>query len=125
MDVLLHIVEGTVAKSKKGGPIDLSSGPKPCPAAEKGEFAVLPVLLATINGISHVRIYLDKDIRGLDARNKAFKNLQEVKKRFSNGIALLDPVKNMGITDDEFYKLLRVGTILLLLLSNALISSCH
>ena len=69
---------------------------------------VIPVLLATLDGISHIRIFLQKDLKRLEGRLAAFKSLQEVKRRFPDGIALLDPVENMGIADDDFKKLLRV-----------------
>jgi ATP-dependent RNA helicase DOB1 len=37
------------------------------------------------------------------------KALDEVAKRFPDGLALLDPIENMGIKDDSFKKLLRVS----------------
>jgi ATP-dependent RNA helicase DOB1 len=45
-----------------------------------------------------------------DSRNSVGKALEEVQKRFPDGIALLDPIENMGIRDDSFKKLLRVST---------------
>jgi ATP-dependent RNA helicase DOB1 len=35
----------------------------------------------------------------------------EVHRRFPQGIALLDPVENMGIKDEKFKELINVGTI--------------
>lgn len=81
---------------------------RPNPAGEEGEFAVVPVLLATLDGISHIRIFLQKDLKPSESRTQALKSVQEVRRRFPDGIALLDPVENMGINDDAFKKLLRV-----------------
>lgn len=90
----------------------MAAGIQPCPAGEAGEFSVVPVLLSTLDGISHIRIFLAKDLKPVDARLSALKSVQEVKKRFPTGVALLDPVENMGIVDDAFKKLLRKIEIL-------------
>lgn len=66
------------------------------------------MLLSTLDGISHIRIFLAKDLKPVEARLQALKSVQEVKRRFPGGVALLDPVENMGIVDDAFKKLLRV-----------------
>ncbi|KAK5015975.1 ATP-dependent RNA helicase mtr4 [Cryomyces antarcticus] len=50
--------------------------------------------------------------------------LEEVKRRFPDGIAVLDPIENMGITDESFKKLLRKIEVLeSRLLSNPLHNS--
>ncbi|GAA6030798.1 hypothetical protein JCM8097_008881 [Rhodosporidiobolus ruineniae] len=115
VDVLLHLAKGTAplpsAKSKPGQSSSISSI-RPCPPSEEGEFAVVPVLLSTLDGISHIRIFLQKDLKPLEARMQALKSVKEVKRRFPDGIALLDPVENMGIVDEAFKKLLRKIEIL-------------
>jgi len=81
-------------------------------------------LLSCIESIGHIRIFLPSDLRSSDQRNIVRKSLEEVKKRFPDGIAILDPVENMGITDDSFKKLLRKIEILeSRLLSNPLHNS--
>ncbi|CAH7666284.1 rRNA-processing arch domain-domain-containing protein [Phakopsora pachyrhizi] len=108
VDVLLHI-------SRSKGPFSSASRTvggatsvvKPCEGGEEGECAVVPVLLSTIEGISKIRIILPKDLKPLDARKHAFNAIKEVKRRFPDGITMLDPVENMGITDPEFSKLLK------------------
>lgn len=70
---------------------------------------MVPVLLSTLDGISHIRIFLAKDLKPASAREDALKAVQEVKRRFQDGIALLDPIENMQIHDDAFKKLLRVS----------------
>ncbi|GAA6016081.1 hypothetical protein JCM11491_000662 [Sporobolomyces phaffii] len=111
VDVLLHLARGTaplpLQKGSKQSPASQISTIRPCPASEEGEFAVVPVLLSTLDGISHIRIFLAKDLKPLDSRMQALKSVKEVKRRFPDGIALLDPVENMGIVDEAFKKLLR------------------
>ncbi|GAA5942156.1 ATP-dependent RNA helicase MTR4 [Sporobolomyces koalae] len=111
VDVLLHLARGTapqpLQKGSKQSPASQISTIRPCPQNEEGEFAVVPVLLSTLDGISHIRIFLAKDLKPLDSRMQALKSVKEVKRRFPDGIALLDPVENMGIVDEAFKKLLR------------------
>ncbi|KAK4046327.1 ATP-dependent RNA helicase mtr4 [Microbotryomycetes sp. JL201] len=108
VDVLLHCATGTSpAPSARKGQLTSPSGIRPCPLNEQGEFSVVPVLLSTLDGISHIRIFLAKDLKPLDARKQALKSVQEVKRRFPDGVALLDPVENMGIKDEAFKKLLK------------------
>ncbi|KAG0140493.1 hypothetical protein CROQUDRAFT_674629 [Cronartium quercuum f. sp. fusiforme G11] len=112
VDVLLHISASQNPKKGKGALGGPSSFVTPCPPGEAGEFAVVPVLLSTLDGISRIRIFLPKDLKPFEARQTALKAVQEVKRRFPDGIALLDPVENMGIQDEAFHKLLkRIGTL--------------
>jgi ATP-dependent RNA helicase DOB1 len=85
---------------------------------------VVPVLLSCIEAIAHVRIFLPKDLNPAEQRNTVRKSIEEVKRRFPDGIAVLDPIENMGITDDSFKKLLRKIEVLeSRLLSNPLHNS--
>lgn len=70
---------------------------------------VVPVLLSCLEGIAGIRIFLPKDMKSQDQRNTARKNIDEVKRRFGDGISVLDPIENMGITDESFKNLLRVS----------------
>lgn len=81
---------------------------QPCPAGEKGEPLVVPVLLSTIDALSHLRIFLPKDLRPAQARETVWKSVLEVHRRFPDGIGLLDPVANMEIKDDKFQELVKV-----------------
>lgn len=121
VDVLLHCATGTAPAKQTKGPPAPATGIRPCPAGEDGEFAVVPVLLGTLDGISHIRIFLPKDLKPLDARLQALKSVQEVRRRFPKGVALLDPVTNMGIVDDAFKKLLKkIETLESRLVANSL-----
>ena len=84
-------------------------GVQPCKAGQKGEPLVVPVLLSTIEAISHIRIHLPKDIRQLQARETVWKSVLEVHRRHPDGITLLDPIQNMRIKDEKFKQLLKVS----------------
>lgn len=71
---------------------------------------IVPVLLTTIEAISHLRIYLPKDLRSSQSRETTWKSVLEVQKRFPDGIAVLDPIQNMKIEDTKFKDLVKVYT---------------
>jgi len=102
----------------------LPPGVRPPPPGEKGKMEVVPVLLNCIESIGHLRVFLPKDLNTTDSRNGVQKALEEVKKRFPDGIAILDPIENMNIKDDSFKRLLRKIEVLeSRLLSNPLHNS--
>ena len=122
LDVLLNISEddSVVPQTTTEFPI----GIKPPAEGENGKMEVVPVLLSCIEAIGHVRIFLPKDLNPKDQRNQVRKSLEEVKRRFPDGIAILDPIDNMGISDDSFKRLLRKIEVLeSRLLSNPLHNS--
>lgn len=109
IDVLLE-----VADSSFMGPRDsqaLPQGIKPAEEGDKVKMEVVPILLSCVESIGHVRIFLPSDLRLPEQRNTVRKALDEVKRRFPDGIAVLDPIENMGITEASFKKLLRVSLI--------------
>jgi ATP-dependent RNA helicase DOB1 len=122
LDVLLPVADGTSVGTQTHQ--DLPSGVRPPAEGEKGKIEVVPILLSCIEAIGHVRIFLPKDLNPPDQRNIVQKSLEEVKRRFPDGIAILDPIENMRITDDSFKKLLRKIEVLeSRLLSNPLHNS--
>lgn len=82
---------------------------RPPSEGDSGKMEVVPVLLSCLAEISGLRIFLPKDMKSQEQRNSARKNLDEVKRRFADGISPLDPIENMGIIDDSFKSLLRVS----------------
>ena len=88
---------------------ELPPGVRPPPKGEKGRMEVVPILLSCVESIGHVRIFLPQDLKSPDSRNIVQKSVDEVKRRFPDGIAVLDPIENMGIQDASFKKLLRVS----------------
>ena len=69
---------------------------------------MVPLILSQISKISAVRIYQPKDLRSADNRHVVRKSIDGVLKRFPDGVALLDPVKDMHIKEEEFKKIVRV-----------------
>lgn len=113
VDVLLNCASGSsVPKDRNSNNSDQSLTFKPCPLGEKGEAMVVPVLLSTLDGISHIRLFLPKDLRPAQAKEQAYKSVREVQKRFPKGVAMLDPVENMNIKDEGFTKLINRVAIL-------------
>ncbi|CAK9170681.1 unnamed protein product [Ilex paraguariensis] len=98
VDTLLHCSLGS---SENG------SRPKPCPPrpGEKGEMHVVPVQLPLISALSKLRISVPSDLRPVEARQSILLAVQELGKRFPQGLPKLNPVKDMGIEDPEFVEL--------------------
>ena len=69
---------------------------------------VVPVILDLITKISVVRVYFPKDLRSLDSRLSVLKSVQEVQKRFPDGVPLLDPIEDMGIKDKGLKETVKV-----------------
>ena len=86
----------------------LPPGVRPPAPGDKGKMEVVPVVLNCIESIGHIRVFLPTDLKTAEQRNNVRKSLNEVKKRFPDGIAILDPIDNMMIKDDSFKRLLRV-----------------
>ncbi|XP_048762429.2 exosome RNA helicase MTR4-like [Ostrea edulis] len=72
---------------------------KPCRKGDRGEMQVVPVLVHLIQGVSAARLYIPSDLRSLDSRQSVQKSIQEVEKRFPDGVPLLDPIEDMGIKE--------------------------
>ncbi|QRW07322.1 ATP-dependent RNA helicase DOB1 [Ceratobasidium sp. AG-Ba] len=110
VDVLLNCAKGSTTSSKSG-PTE-GGAFKPCPRGQEGEPLVCPVLLSTIASISHLRVHLPKDLRAAAQRETLWKVVLEIKRRFPNGLALLDPIENMNIKDAKFKDLVeRIATL--------------
>ncbi|KAF2013670.1 ATP-dependent RNA helicase DOB1 [Aaosphaeria arxii CBS 175.79] len=105
VDVLIAVANDAKfgTKANDGLPV----GVRPPGIGDKGKMEVVPVLLSCIDSIGHLRVFLPNELKSADQRNNVRKALDEVKRRFPDGIAILDPIENMGITDESFKKLLR------------------
>ncbi|XP_060208972.1 DExH-box ATP-dependent RNA helicase DExH10-like isoform X2 [Lycium barbarum] len=62
---------------------------------------LVPVQLPLISSLSKLRISVPSDLRPLEARQSIFLAVQELEKRFPEGLPKLNPVKDMGIEDPE------------------------
>lgn len=108
IDVLLPI-SASSADIVPGQPAgEMPPGLTPASGDQNVIHVVVPCLLTCIKAISQIRLFMPKD--GLKAekdRDQARKSLGEVKRRFPDGLPILDPLENMEITDESFKKLLR------------------
>ena len=66
------------------------------------------MLLKHITKMSSIRLYLPKDLRSSDNRFSVGKSIQEVIRRFPDGVPLLDPIEDMNIKDEQFKKIIKV-----------------
>ena len=122
LDILLPLAEGSSTPTKTHQ--DLPPGILPAKPGENSSMQVVPVLLTCLESISHLRIFLPDDLKSQSERNSVKRALDEVKRRFPDGIAVLDPIENMGITDDSFKRLLRkIETLEARLIANSLHNS--
>ncbi|XP_046332583.1 exosome RNA helicase MTR4-like [Haliotis rufescens] len=99
-EVLMYITKES-AKSRKTTDI------KPCPKGQRGEMQVVPVLTTLIEGISAIRLYVPQDLKSNDKRQSVYKSLQEVEKRFPDGLPPLDPIEDMGIKDKKLQEIIK------------------
>jgi ATP-dependent RNA helicase DOB1 len=86
----------------------VDDGFKPTTPGEKGEMILSACSISCIRNLSTVRLHTPKEVKSAETRNQMYKMLQEVQKRFKYTLPLLDPIKDMKITDDSFKKLLEV-----------------
>lgn len=108
IDVLLTI-SASSADIIPGQPAsEMPPGLVPANGDQETIHAVVPCLLTCVKAISQIRLFMPKE--GLKAekdRDQVKKSLAEVKRRFPDGVPILDPLENMDITDESFKKLLR------------------
>lgn len=105
LDIALECAEGPTPATKTFQ--SLPPGVRPPQLGEKSKIEVVPVLLKCVQKISHIRIFPPADMNVAEERKKVQKSLTEVKRRFPDGLAVLDPIENMKITDNAFKELLR------------------
>lgn len=107
LDVLLECAanpKGTQTGNKEG-----SATLIPVKKGSTGVPLVVPVMLSTVDAVSHLRIHLPKDLRPLNSRETAWKAVQEIRRRWPKAVPLLDPIENMGIKDGAFKTLVQVS----------------
>ncbi|XP_025918498.1 exosome RNA helicase MTR4 isoform X3 [Apteryx rowi] len=103
----LYVVEVLLHCSKESLKNSATEAAKPARPDEKGEMQVVPVLVHLLSAISSVRLYIPKDLRPIDNRQSVLKSIQEVQKRFPDGVPLLDPIDDMGIKDQGLKKVIQ------------------
>ncbi|KAJ1969714.1 ATP-dependent RNA helicase mtr4 [Dispira parvispora] len=111
VDVLIKCATGTTVDSTEDE-ATVADSVEPCPAGERGEALVVPVVLASVERLSSIRLHLPKDLKRTENRRSVCVQVNEVQRRFPDGIPDLDPVDNMNIKNDEFKGLLkRIGML--------------
>ncbi|KAI7914828.1 FRQ-interacting RNA helicase [Pyricularia oryzae] len=109
MDVALFVSEDSISPpphasvSKEG---HIADGVEPSGSVDHGRLEVVPCLLTCMVAISQIRIFMPKDMDHL-GKSQVSHGLEEVQRRFPDGVPILDPIENMGIKDDSFKKLMR------------------
>ncbi|XP_078737333.1 LOW QUALITY PROTEIN: exosome RNA helicase MTR4-like [Lampetra fluviatilis] len=103
----LYVVEALLRCSRESARLPHTEASKPPQPGDKGEMQVVPITLGLITALSSVRLYLPKDLRSHDNRQSVIKSIEEVHKRFPDGVPLLDPVDDMGIKDPGLKKLVQ------------------
>ncbi|XP_043999982.1 exosome RNA helicase MTR4 [Gambusia affinis] len=103
----LYVVEVLLHCSKESAKNSATEAAKPAAPGETGEMQVVPVMLHLLTSISSVRLYIPKDLRPFDNRQLMLKSIQEVQKRFPDGVPLLDPIDDMGIKDPGLKKVIQ------------------
>lgn len=108
IDALMPI-SASSAEITPGVPADgMPAGLTPSDGEQPTRYAVVPCLLTCIKAISQIRIFMPKDgIKAEQDKDQVRKSLDEVKRRFPDGLPILDPIENMDITDESFKKLMR------------------
>jgi len=67
---------------------------------------VFTISLENIDRVSAVRIFIPKAVQSAEARKKVAVAVKEVKRRFPDGVPLLDPIKDLKIRDENFTTLM-------------------
>jgi ATP-dependent RNA helicase DOB1 len=110
-----HIIDVLLPVSDESEPIalnkylttDMQKNVFPANNSEYSRFEIVPCMLSCIKNIGQIRVFFPKDIKSEGAQDQVRRALLEVKRRFPDGVPVLDPIENMSITDDSFKKLLR------------------
>lgn len=107
VDVLVWLsAESLINLQPKGNP-KLHASIQPGGADRNGKMEVLSITLDSLYELGALKIVMPKELTALNQRRAVHKSIEEIQRRFPDGIALLDPVENMKIVDDSFFKLLR------------------
>ncbi|KAL2135906.1 hypothetical protein VTI74DRAFT_6289 [Chaetomium olivicolor] len=108
MDVLLKIsADSTEVGKDYKCDTAVPEGILPFTPGKEGRWEVVPCLLSCMKSLGAIRLHVPKNAASKQQRETTGKLLEEAKRRLPDGIPLVDPLENMGITDESFKKLLR------------------
>eukprot|EP00850_Spirogloea_muscicola_P021605 SM000255S08784 [mRNA] locus=s255:18675:24924:- [translate_table: standard] len=80
---------------------------RPCRNGEVGEPMVAVIPLSQVDCLSSVRIHVPKNLIAREAREHVQKTLEEVQRRFPDGLQLLDPEEDMQVESSSYRKAVR------------------
>lgn len=107
VDVIMNVTADSTIPKADQLKDDLPPGIRPPSPGEKSKMEVVPVMNGAIESIGHARVFLPNDLRTPEQRTTVRKTLEEVARRMPEGITVLDPIENMGITDPGFKMIMR------------------
>lgn len=78
------------------------------PAGNGGsKWEVVPCLLTCLSALSQIRVFIPPRVKSSDEKYQVGRHVEEVERRFPDGVPPLDPLEAMGIQDESFKKLMR------------------
>ncbi|KAL9090024.1 MAG: hypothetical protein Q9159_002192 [Coniocarpon cinnabarinum] len=86
---------------------DLPPSVRPAKEGEPAKLEIIPVALTAIDQIGHIRLFLPDNLNAPGSMESLHKSVLTVLAKFTNGLAVLDPIDHMGIRDEKFKKLLK------------------
>lgn len=107
VEVLLWLTKASpVNLLRKKSPI-LHPGIMPSTDPNDGKMEAIWITLDSIAELGNLKVFLPKELTTAAQRNPLKKNIEEIKRRFPDGIPRPDPVENMKIVDSSFLKTVR------------------
>ncbi|CAJ2511258.1 Uu.00g068830.m01.CDS01 [Anthostomella pinea] len=113
IDVFLRLAPGCDPFGPTNPSTAMPDGARASDPGYESIFEAVPCMLTCIKALSQIRLFTpdEKEVKKREdkesARQKLLKALNEVERRFPDGLPILDPIENMHIKDDSFKKLLR------------------
>lgn len=107
VDVLVWLSESSQINMQRKGSPKLHASISPGGQDRNGSMETISVTLDSVQRIGALKIALPRELAVLNQRRSVHKSIEEIQRRFPDGIALLDPVENMKIVDPAFFNLLR------------------
>ncbi|KAK3297859.1 rRNA-processing arch domain-containing protein [Chaetomium fimeti] len=107
IDALLRVSTDSIERTNFKGDTAVPEGVHPAKPGDTGRWEVVPCLLNCMKTIGQIRLHVSKKLKTWEERDTTGKMLEEAKRRFPDGMPVVDPLENMGITDDSFKQLLR------------------
>lgn len=106
VEVLVYVSSTSPIQLQRAGNPVLHPGIVPAADKKSGKMEVLTITLSSLLEIANMRVVMPKELTAPVQRRTVKKSIDEIKRRFPEGIKLLDPIKNMKIKDEYFDKLM-------------------